>query len=156
MVVRKDEHLARLMQIITSVPFIGFITATYIIICTNEFKDITDPKKFACYAGIAPFPKESGLVVRKWRTSHLANKKMKSLLHICAVGAIARNEELKVYFNRKVKEGKPKRLIINAVRYKLILRVFACLKQDRLFIKEFQCLESFHSKDITNREPLAT
>jgi transposase len=133
-----DPYLQRLLEVITSVPFIGFITAVNIIICTNEYKDITSPKKFACYAGVAPFPKESGMITRRKRVSPMANKKMKSLLHICAMGAGTRNEEFKIYYNRKVAEGKHKISVINAIRYKLILRVFACLKQDRLFTKNYQ------------------
>lgn len=133
-----DPHLQRLLKVITSVPFIGFITAVNIIICTNEYKDITSPKKFACYAGVAPFPKESGMITRRKRVSPMANKKMKSLLHLCALGAGTRNEELKIYYNRKVAEGKHKISVINAIRYKLILRVFACLKQDRLFTKNYR------------------
>ncbi|MDN3584392.1 IS110 family transposase [Mucilaginibacter flavus] len=138
LLIAKDERLTRLLEIITSVPFIGFITAVNIIICTNEYRDITNPKKFACYAGIAPFPYESGTVVRRRRVSPMANKKMKALLHLCAIGAATRDEELKDYFKRKVSEGKHKLSVFNAVRYKLVLRVFACLKQDRLFIKPYQ------------------
>jgi len=137
-VISGDENLSKLMKIITSVPYIGFVTGTYILIYTNEYKDITDPKKFACYAGIAPFPKESGLLVRRRRLSSMANKRMKSLLHICAAAAATRNAELNVYYKRKLEEGKPKLAVINAVRYKLVLRVFACLKQDRLFIKKYE------------------
>jgi transposase len=148
-VISTDEYLTRLMQVITSVPFVGFITAINIIICTNEYKDITDPKKFACYAGIAPFPNESGTIVRKYRVSHMANKKMKALLHVCAVGAATRDAELNVYYKRKLDEGKPKLSVFNAVRYKLVLRVFACLKQDRLFTKHYQRNETIIDTDRT-------
>ncbi|MBX9853605.1 MAG: IS110 family transposase [Cytophagaceae bacterium] len=39
---------------------IGPLTATQIIITPNEFKDITQGKKFACYSGVAPFEHSSG------------------------------------------------------------------------------------------------
>ena len=136
--IASDSHLKRMLELITSVPFIGFITGVNIIISTNEYKDITNPRKFACYVGIAPFPKESGGMIRKRKVSHLANKKIKALLHICAIGAGTRDPELKAYFNRKKEEGKHKISIFNAVRCKLVLRVFACLRQDRLFTKHYQ------------------
>ena len=135
--INSDGHLKRLMNIITSVPFIGKITALHIIITTNEFKDINCPKKFACYCGVAPFPKESGKKIRKSHISHLANKKIKSLLHICAVGSLRGNEDLRNYYLRKVEEGKPKMAVINAIRYKLINRIFACVNQGRIFTKEY-------------------
>ena len=142
LLIASDKHLDHIFKIITSVPNIGRITAIQIIISTNEYKDIRNPKKFACYAGVAPFRVESGIVKRKAKISSLANKKVKALLHICAMGAIRCNKELKDYYIRKTQgEGKPKMAVINAVRNKLILRVFACLSQDRHYE------DNYHSKN---------
>lgn len=135
--ISSDENLKKLFKIVTSVPYIGTITAIQIIISTNEFKDIHDPKKFACYAGVAPFKNESGMMKGRARVSPIANKKVKALLHICALGALQHDPELKEYFNRKVNEGKPKMAVINALKYKLILRVFACVNQGRCYSKEY-------------------
>lgn len=133
-----DERLKRLHDIITSVPSVGFITATQIIICTNEFRNINNPKKFACYAGVAPFKRESGLMKGRSKVSPFANKKMKSLLHLCAVVATRHDSILKEYFRRKTQgEGKAKMSVLNAVRYKLITRIFTCVNQNRLYEKEY-------------------
>ena len=113
-------------------------SATQIIITTNEFKDIKDPKKFACYAGLAPFVKESGLMKGKARVSHLANKKMKTLFHMSALVAINHNPDMKKYYERKViEEKKNKMLVINAIRNKLVLRIFACVNQNRQYEQEY-------------------
>lgn len=134
-----DERLAHLMKLITSVKGVGPVTATHIIICTNEFRDIRDPKKFACYAGVAPFVQESGMNRSRPRVSKVANKKMKSLLHTCAIQAIRLIPELKAYFLRKtLVEGKHKMSVYNALRYKMILRIFACVNQNRCYEKEYQ------------------
>jgi transposase len=70
--------------------------------------------------------------------SQFANKKVKTLLHICAVSALRFDPELKAYFERKTKtEGKPKMAVINAIRYKVVLRIFACLNQDRVYKKGY-------------------
>jgi len=137
-VIQADERLRHLMAIVSSVPYIGPVTALQIIISTNEFIDIHNPKKFACYAGVAPFTQESGTVKAKSRVSHMANKKVKALLHICAMAAVSRNTDLRAYYLRKTEvEGKHKMKVLNAVRYKLILRVFACVNQNRLFEKDY-------------------
>lgn len=112
---------------------IGTITATQLLIATNEFKDINDRKKFACYAGVAPFTKESGLFKGKASVSHFANKKIKTLLHLSALVAIVHNKELKTFYKRKVEEGKNKMSVLNAVRNKLVLRIFACVNQNRKY-----------------------
>lgn len=133
-----DDAIKRLFTIITSIPSVGTVTAIQIIVSTNEFKDISDPKKFACYAGIAPFKRESGLSITKAKVSHIANKKVKSLLHICALGSIRYFPELKEYYKRKTEiEGKPKMAVLNAIRNKLILRIFSCVNQDRCFEREY-------------------
>src|SRR5690606_35831562 len=83
-----DAELTRLFKLATSVSGIGKVVATEIIITTNEFKDIREAKKFACYSGVAPFTKESGLFKGRARVSPMANKKMKTLLHLAALAAI--------------------------------------------------------------------
>jgi transposase len=138
-VISDDDHIRRLNEIITSVPNVGAVTALQIIIATNELRDFNNPKKFACYAGIAPFGNESGTHKGKTRVSHLANKEIKALLHLCAIGAIRGNPEIKAYFVRKTqKEGKAKMLVVNAVRFKLVLRIFACLNQNRCYVKDYK------------------
>lgn len=133
--ISEDPELNRLFNIIKSVQGIGDVTATKILITTNEFKDISSPKKFACYAGIAPFVKESGIFKGKAKVSHMANKQVKCLLHMSALVAIAHNKDLKEFYERKVNEGKNKMSVINSVRNKLIHRVFASVNQNRKYDK---------------------
>jgi transposase len=136
---KSDEKIRHLMEIITSIPCIGEMTALQIIITTNEFETIKSPKQFACYAGVAPFPYQSGTsLLGRSRVSHVANKKVKSLLHTCAVLSNRFVPEIKEYYERKTTiDGKNKMLVMNAIRSKLILRVFACVKQDRPYQKEY-------------------
>lgn len=47
--IANDEELTRIFRLVTSVSGIGKVTAVQVIIATNEFKDINNPKKFACY-----------------------------------------------------------------------------------------------------------
>lgn len=133
-----DEQLKRLFNIVTSVQGVGKITATAMVICTNEFKNINDPSKFACYAGIAPFEHSSGSSIRgKSRVSHQANKPMKTLLHLAAMVAISHNQDMNDFYQRKLAQNKNKMSVINAVRNKIVHRVFACVKQDRLYQKNY-------------------
>jgi transposase len=137
-IIQSDAELRRLFTLISSVSGIGKVTATMILITTNEFKDISDPKKFACHAGVAPFIRESGIFKGKGRVSHMANKKLKTLLHLSALVSIRYNDDLKQYYQRKTKEeNKNKMSAINAVRNKLILRIFACVRQNRLYEKNY-------------------
>jgi len=135
-VISSDQRLLELEQIITSVDGIGPVTAREMIITTNQFQSIQDGRKFACYAGVAPFEYQSGTSLRgRPRVSHLADKKMKQLLHLSALSATVMKGELNDYYNRKVAEGKNKMLVLNNIRNKMVLRVFACVRENRKYEK---------------------
>ena len=141
LIIAGDEELARIFNLVSSVSGIGKVTAVQVIVATNEFKDINNPKKFACYSGVAPFTDDSGKVIKKARVSHMANKKVKTLLHLSAIVAIQYNQDLKRFYERKVlQEKKNKMSVINAVRNKLILRIFACVNQNRPYEKNYSKL----------------
>ena len=136
-----DTAINKHVQQLTSIPGIGMITAANMIIYTNEFTRITEAKKFACYAGVAPFEHRSGTSIRgKTRVSKLAKMNMKALLHLAAMSAIQCNAEIKAFYTRKVGEGKNKMSVINAVRNKLIARVFACVKNNRSYQENYKHL----------------
>lgn len=138
-VIKGDAQLQAQVKIATSVTGIGPIIATNMIITTNEFRDITDHKKFACYSGVAPFENRSGSSIRgRTQVSHMANKRMKTLLHMGARSAIQFSPELKQYYHRKLAEGKKPFSVLNAVCNKLISRVFVCIKNNRLYEKNYQ------------------
>jgi len=137
--IRSDERLCRLHTLILSVPSVGPVTSIQIILSTNEFLTISDPKKFACYAGVVPFHKESGKNIGKGRVSKFANKKIKALLHMCAITAVRKQGELKDFFIRKTEiEGKHKMSVYNSIRNKLVLRIFACVHEDRMYQETYQ------------------
>ncbi|MCE7064015.1 transposase [Dyadobacter sp. CY326] len=129
LIIEGDERLSSLVLIITSVPCVGNVIATQIIIHTNEFKNISSAKKFASYCGIAPFDWSSGTSLKgRSKVSHIANKEIKASLHLAAMRCIRqKGSELSNYYIRKQKEGKNNMAIINAMRNKLIHRIFACV-----------------------------
>lgn len=134
--IQNDNYLKELFELIESVKGIGPVIATEIIIITNEFKDITDAKKFACHAGVVPFEHSSGKYKGRAKTSNKANKKLKALLHNGAMSAIQYSREIKQYYIRKTSEGKHEMIVRNNVCNKLIHRVFACVHRKEKY-KDF-------------------
>src|SRR5260221_6348134 len=134
---REDASLNHLFSLITSVVGIGFVTAINLIIHTLGFNVMCDSRKLACYCGVAPFPYQSGISIKgRTKVNHMANKKLKTNLHLAALTAIRYDPELKTYYDRKVLEGKSKMSVINAVRYKLLARVVSVVKNDREYVKK--------------------
>ena len=133
--IESEESLKKNYDLAISVGGVGKATASYMIACTNNFTSFNNSRKFACYSGIAPFEHSSGTSVKgKTKISHLANKKMKSLLSIGACSAIQHDKELKNYYKRRIKDGKAPMSVINVVRNKIVSRVFAVVKRGTPYV----------------------
>ena len=113
--IAQDEKVKKNFDLARSVKGVGLIIASYMLVYTHNFTAIAEARCFASYSGVAPFGKSSGTSINKTpHVSHLANKRMKSLLNNGAWVAIKYDKELKTYYNRKIKEGKHERVVINA------------------------------------------
>jgi len=101
--ISNDTALNKINKQLTSIPGVGNILSWYIIVKTNEFKSIKEPRKLACYAGVAPFENSSGTsVFGRNRVSFYADKSLKSLLHMGALSTIRHKNDLSEYYKRKV------------------------------------------------------
>lgn len=122
-------------ELVTSIRGISFVTGIHLLMVTENFTRFSDPRKFACYAGVAPFEHTSGSSIKgKTKTSQLANKKIKSLLTLAAICAVRYDRELKAKYEQKIAEGKPKMSVLNMIRFKLIERIFAVIKRQTPYI----------------------
>lgn len=129
-----DSELKGKAELIRSVPGVGKVVSWMMIAKTEAFTSIIKPRKMACYCGVVPFDHQSGTSLRyRPRVSIFADKLMKSLLHLAAMSAIRLNNDLRVYYKRKVEEGKNKMSVLNAVRNKIIHRIFALIKNQTMY-----------------------
>ena len=116
-------------KLIQSVPGAEKVLCWTILAKTENFTAITKPKKMACYCGVVPFSNQSGTSLRgKSRVSSYADKTVKTVLHMVAMRAVRLNNDLKEYYVRKVADGKNKMAVLNAVRNKIIHRIFAVVR----------------------------
>lgn len=131
-----DEKLKNNYKLVTSVIGVGDVIACNIIAETENFTRFTDPRKFACHVGNAPFEHNSGSSIRgRTKTSKLAKQSLKTLLHQGAKSAIQNDPQLRKYYQRKIGEGKNRISTLNAVSFKLISRIFAVVERQQPFVK---------------------
>lgn len=134
-IIESSLELNSQKELLMSIPGIGKTIAVYIIIATKGFTSFKNSRKFACYAGVAPFEYSSGTSIKgRTKVSPFADKKMKSLLHMAALNALRCDVELKTYYERKKQEGKHTMLILNNVKCKLIGRAFAVINRKSEFV----------------------
>jgi transposase len=135
-IIEENKSIEENYTFITSVVGIGMVTAVHILVRTNNFEKFDDPRKFACYCGIAPFSNSSGKSQGKTRISHLGDKKLKSLLDMNAKVAILYDPELRQYYESKIAQGKHNKVARNIVRNKLVYRIFAVVRKKSTFLKK--------------------
>jgi transposase len=136
-----DETLKRQHELLLSIDGVGEKVAVKMIVETNAFRDFDNGRQFCCHAGVAPFKYDSGSSVRsRSRVSNRADKSIKTLLHMAAIAAATRKKsgELRDYYIRKVAEGKNKMSVLNAVRAKIVLRMFAVIRNDKVYEQNYQ------------------
>lgn len=134
-IIKNNDLLNHLYQLIISIKGVGTQTALFLIAYTNAFTKFNNARKFASFCGIAPFPNSSGTsITGRTKVSHLANKKIKSLLDLCAKSAIQSNLEMKNYYQKRIKQGKNKMSTINIIRNKILSRVFAVVKRQTPYV----------------------
>ncbi|WP_163326336.1 IS110 family RNA-guided transposase [Draconibacterium mangrovi] len=139
--IASDPTLNDLFNLIVSVKGVGLQIAVNMIIVTHGFTKFKNWRKFSCYCGLAPFEFKSGTSIRgKTKTSYLGNKKMKAIIGNGIASAIQHDPEITSYYNRKISEGKHKMVVMNAIKNKLIARVFAVVKRKTPFVPLHQHL----------------
>ena len=95
-------------------------------------------RSYAVYVGVVPFDNSSGTSLNgKKRVSNLANKELKQELNQAARVAMEWDKDLKQYAQNKLKT-KPYKLVLNNVKFKLILRMFSLVKRGEFYVDNYQ------------------
>lgn len=137
-IIRSDHALMQTYRIITSIRGIGNVNAWMTIAYTENFTSFTDARKYAVYVGVVPYEHTSGTSIKgRKRVSHLAHKDIKQELNQAAKTAIRHDPELRAYAERKLK-NKAYPLVLNNVKFKMILRMFSLIKRGERFVDNYQ------------------
>lgn len=140
-VIDSAEDLKENYELVSSIKGIALINTVAILVYTHNFTRFDTARQFACYAGVVPFGKESGTSLKQVpHVSHLANKEIKTLLTSAARCAVRHNRSCRTYYQRKIAEGKIKKVVINNVRNKLIHTVFAVVRNRQKYCDEYACI----------------
>jgi len=134
-IIGRDPKLKKVYDLVTSVKGVGLVIGITFIVYTNCFTAFDTWRQFASYSGIAPFDDQSGISRKKpKRVSHMANKRIKALLSNAASTSIQFNPEMKIYYEKRIKEGKSKMSTQNIIRNKIVSRVFAAVNRGTPYV----------------------
>jgi transposase len=136
--IKSNENMLLNYRIITSIKGIGEVNAWMTIAYTENFTSFTDARTYGVYVGVIPFGHDSGTSIKgRPRVSHLANKELKSELNQAAKSAMTYDKEMHVYAERKLK-NKTYSLVLNNVKFKLILRMFSLVKRGEMYVENYR------------------
>jgi transposase len=137
-VIKADESMLLNYRIITSIKGIGPVNAWMTIAYTENFNSFTDGRKYAVFVGVIPFERSSGTSIKgPKRISHLAHKGLKQELNQAAKAAMSHDPEIGAYAERKLK-NKAYPLVLNNVKFKLILRMFSLVKRGEYYVENYK------------------
>jgi transposase len=138
-VIESDNELLKNYELLLSIKGIGPVNAYTTIIFTRNFTIFPDARSYACYVAVAPFPHQSGSSIhKKTSVSKIGNHYLKALLGLAARSAINNDPQIRKYFNRKFngKKGPESNYgqVLNAIKFKIICRMFAVIKRQTPYI----------------------
>jgi len=131
-----DQALAQLMdqapQHLTSIPGVGPTTGAALLAEIGDVHRFDAPEKLVAYAGIDATVYQTGqFEARQMHMSKRGSPYLRHALWQAASMAIQYDDELRVYYDRKRKEGKSHGTALGAVCRKLLTRVYIVLKENR-------------------------
>ena len=133
--IEEADSIKQNYELATSVKGIGLILGLTILVYSDNFSKFKTWRQFASYVGIGPFDYESGSSIKRGKkVSNLANKRIKGLLSNAVAVNIQDSGEMRIYYQKRVEEGKNKNLVKNIISNKVVARVFAVVKRGTPYV----------------------
>ena len=126
--INSNEKIKQNYNLITTIPGIGLVNAINTIIATCNFTKFQTARQYAKFCCICPLSNESGISVRGGE--HISKKghnELKTDLTEAARSTIINNSQMKAYYQRKRAQGKSHGCVMNAIKFKLVCRMFAVI-----------------------------
>jgi len=130
-----NGFLSEQLELLTSIENVDTELALKMIVETDAFTRFENCRQFCSHAGIAPLNKDLKINEHSTHTINpKSDKGIKTILNQAALSIVKMNDsELKNYYIRKVKEGKDEKIVLNAIRVKLVARMFAVIKNNQKY-----------------------
>ena len=133
--INEDKSLQTNYEFLTSIPGIGMINAVLTIVSTGNFTRFQTARQYAKFCCVSPLSKQSGSSI--YGGDHVTcagHSEIKSVLTEGARCAIHHDRQLRAYYERKRAQGKSHGCVMNAVKFKLICRMFAVVARQTKYV----------------------
>jgi transposase len=124
-------------EIIQSIPGIGEKIAATIISEVGEIDRFNHPKKLVAFAGVDPSVHMSGKFTATInRITKRGSSRLRHTLYLAVLCGLRRtgSRKLKAYYDKKIAEGKPHKVVMIACVNKMLHWIYALLKRKETFL----------------------
>jgi transposase len=129
--IKRSTLLQRKLDVLTSVPGVGRVTAVSLIAQLPELGTLNE-RQLSALVGVCPFNRDSG-TLRGRRTIWGGRARVRAALYMAALVAARHNPLLKTFYQRLLAAGKAKKVALVAVMHKLLLILNAMIKRDQIW-----------------------
>ncbi|REA58109.1 IS110 family transposase [Dyadobacter luteus] len=138
-VVNRDAELKKEVEIISSIPGVGELTAAIILGETNGFELIRNKKQLTSYAGFDVKEKQSGTSVKgKPRISKKGNRSLRKAMYLPSMSAVKWDDNFKNIYVRIVSKQGIKMKALIAVQRKLLELAYTLFKTKASYDKSYE------------------
>jgi len=137
----QDPDFRNTIRLLVSIPGVGLLLAAHLLVVIQSSSQPLSAKRLAAYIGICPYERSSGTSIRSSSTSrHYGPPSLRKLMFLAALSIRTHNKQFNHYFNRKVKEGKVPKLVINNIANKLLKIIVAVIRSNTPYIPNYQSI----------------
>lgn len=135
----QDPDLRQTVALLVSIPGVGLLLAAHMLVVFQSASQPVSHKSLAAFIGICPYENSSGTSIRHTPTSrHYGPPALRKLLFLAAMSIATHHPQFRLYFLRKIQEGKNKRLVINNLANKLLKIMVAVVRSKTQYIPNYR------------------
>ena len=140
-ILKRKHSSNEVIQLLTSIPGIGFKLALIIYSEIGDIARFNHPKRLVAFAGLDPKIRRSGKVINSTgKLTKRGSPRLRYAIFVAANIARMHDPDLKAYYEKKRQEGKRHTVATVATSRKLINRIFIVWSEKRPYIaKKIEC-----------------
>jgi transposase len=136
-VVKANASLAKAVELLTSIPGVGILTAVTVLAIMPEIDQLESARQLAAFAGVTPSQRQSGTVTGRTHLSKLGHRRLRKALYFPALAALRSNRRVQAMAIRLAQKGKGKMVIVGAAMRLLTHLIFGVLKNQIPFDPDY-------------------
>ncbi len=126
------------VSLLTSIPGIGSLTASILLVETMHLSRMESSNQWAAYAGLSPVPRQSGSFTGRTYISKIGNARLRRAFYLCALTASRMKNAFGDFYRHLTAQGKPKKVALIALARKLLRVAFAVLKSGQKYNPDYR------------------